>query len=268
MCEVQATPVPLPVQELSGGTMADAPVEGLASCAQHSAVIGGGRLYTFGASSFGRLGLGATTKRQGVHHLESHFFPGPSLNPSLRSMRVSHVACGANHTMCVCSGLVFSFGDGAGGKLGHGDNHARHVPTLVKALADIGRPVTQIVASVTFSMAIVAAPAFDDRPATRHPTVSRVLDTTRSTRGSRGQVGATPRIGLFDAIELQETQRKALGTTRRKSEEDPAERYRRPPKPLDDDDEVTVPGGDDDEADESEKAVAGAVYSWVRVNGV
>ncbi|KAH9102036.1 hypothetical protein LEN26_014818 [Aphanomyces euteiches] len=62
----------------------------------------------------------------GISH--GHSIPLPSL-------AIVDVACGSNHLLLRSStGLVFSFGSGDCGRLGHGDTNARALPVLIQAL--------------------------------------------------------------------------------------------------------------------------------------
>jgi len=51
---------------------------------------------------------------------------------------VAHVAAGGCHTViCTAEGRVWTFGDGASGQLGHGDNANAMVPCMVEGLVDV-----------------------------------------------------------------------------------------------------------------------------------
>lgn len=52
------------------------------------------------------------------------------------SQRILEVACGLKHSLALdTKGHVYSWGSGANGKLGHGDEYDKHKPTLVEALS-------------------------------------------------------------------------------------------------------------------------------------
>ena len=54
---------------------------------------------------------------------------------ALRTLGVRMVACGANHCVCVTDQLgAMSWGDGAGGKLGHGNTEDVKEPKRIKAM--------------------------------------------------------------------------------------------------------------------------------------
>ena len=80
----------------------------------HSAFVDtDGQLLTCGFGHFpGLLGHGA----------DVHVLVAPTPVPSLLGVRVRSVAAGARHNLVLLeSGLCLSYGDGMGGKLGHGD---------------------------------------------------------------------------------------------------------------------------------------------------
>ena len=79
-----------------------------------------GEVYAWGHVSDGRLGLGAR-ERVGVPEDEKIFFPGPSLLTGLQSEFVTQVSCGTQHVLAITLTQIFSWGSGAGGRLGHND---------------------------------------------------------------------------------------------------------------------------------------------------
>jgi hypothetical protein len=76
---------------------------------------------------------------------------------ALRTLGVRLVACGANHCVCVTDQLgAMSWGDGSGGKLGHGDNVDVKEPKRIKAMMnDI---VLYLACGVWHSLAVVLVP--------------------------------------------------------------------------------------------------------------
>ena len=71
------------------------------------------QLYATGYGAGGRLGLGSQDST-----------PSPTLIPCLQCLKVTKVSvhAGGKHALALtCEGLVFSWGDGADGKLGHGN---------------------------------------------------------------------------------------------------------------------------------------------------
>jgi len=93
---------------------------------RHTAVIAGGRLYTFGNNEMGQLGLGTNTTAKYPTLVET---PTP----------VKFVACGENHTAIICDGMVYTFGEGGHGELGHGekeDENNKYIPTVVDYIYD------------------------------------------------------------------------------------------------------------------------------------
>lgn len=95
----------------------------------HTAVISGGRLYTFGNGGYGQLGYGFR-----ISHVE------PRLVDELDN--VSFVACGWHHTAAISEGRLYTFGYNAYGALGHGTEglgveEGAASPTLVKTLDNV-----------------------------------------------------------------------------------------------------------------------------------
>jgi len=84
----------------------------------HTAIIRGGRLYTFGSNTYGQLGLGDTTNR---------------LIPTLVDSDTTwtSVSCGPDHTVAIKGGKLYTFGRNNIGQLGLGDTANRHLPTQV-----------------------------------------------------------------------------------------------------------------------------------------
>jgi alpha-tubulin suppressor-like RCC1 family protein len=114
-----------------------------------------GEVYSWGHVADGRLGIGAR-ERVGVPVEERIFFPGPSLITSLRDEFVSQVSCGTQHVLAVTLSRVFSWGSGAGGRLGHGDFKERWKPDPIVALNNWH--VIGISAGTWHSAAIVMVP--------------------------------------------------------------------------------------------------------------
>ena len=76
---------------------------------------------------------------------------------ALRTLGVRMVACGANHCVCVTDQLgAMSWGDGAGGKLGHGNTEDVKEPKRIKAMMnDI---VLYVACGAWHSLAVVLIP--------------------------------------------------------------------------------------------------------------
>uniref|UniRef100_A0A8C2A9Q1 HECT-type E3 ubiquitin transferase n=1 Tax=Cyprinus carpio TaxID=7962 RepID=A0A8C2A9Q1_CYPCA len=91
---------------------------------RHSAAVtNDGELYTWGEGDFGRLG-----------HSDSHSRNVPTLVKDISG--VGQVACGSSHTIAVAQDgrIVWSFGGGDNGKLGHGDTNRVYRPKVIEAL--------------------------------------------------------------------------------------------------------------------------------------
>lgn len=94
----------------------------------HSACITStGSLYTWGAASYGRLGLG---------HGEETDMDTAQVVEALAREQIAVVACGAFHTLaCTVGGDLFAWGGGLYGKLGVGPGDDRFVPPAIQLLA-------------------------------------------------------------------------------------------------------------------------------------
>ena len=75
---------------------------------------------------------------------------------SLRGVRVISIAAGTEHSLVLADGgVVYSFGAGGGGKLGHGDARFQWIPTRVRALPP-GARVVAIAAGDAHSLCALA----------------------------------------------------------------------------------------------------------------
>lgn len=82
-----------------------------------------GRLTSWGTGAHGELGLGQ-------HQTTS---PRPQIIPRLRHINIAQIAAGKSHVLAISStGLLYSWGSGRAGKLGHGDWEDRFTPLMVK----------------------------------------------------------------------------------------------------------------------------------------
>ncbi|RXM32675.1 X-linked retinitis pigmentosa GTPase regulator [Acipenser ruthenus] len=80
----------------------------------HTVALTDDDVYTFGLGQFGQLGHGTFTFESALPKAVKHF----------RKRKVSHIACGENHTAVITdNGLLYTFGDGRHGKLGLGDEN-------------------------------------------------------------------------------------------------------------------------------------------------
>ena len=85
----------------------------------HTAVISGGKLYTFGMNTHGQLGDGTT-----YHNY------CPTEITVLRA-KVTAVAAGSYHTAVISDGKLFTFGNNAHGQLGDGTTVNRYHSTKI-----------------------------------------------------------------------------------------------------------------------------------------
>merc|ERR1719491_1687050 len=120
------------------------PIRSIACGAHHSFIVShSGAVYAWGKNNKGQLGLGDTDDR---------IFP--TQVRSLRNQKICHVACGAEHTVCLTEeGGVFSFGSGQYGQLGHGSKSDEQLPRKIIEL--MGTEVTQIECGRKHTLAFV-----------------------------------------------------------------------------------------------------------------
>lgn len=86
-----------------------------------------GDVFAFGSNKYGQLGLGTTDDAL-----------VPRLVEALQRQRASQVSCGNDHSLVLTDrGAVLSFGNGRDGRLGHGDELVRKLPTLVESLVNV-----------------------------------------------------------------------------------------------------------------------------------
>jgi alpha-tubulin suppressor-like RCC1 family protein len=84
-------------------------------------------VFSFGRGEYGQLGHG---------DLADWLTPQPITE--LQGMRLSAVACGAEHSLVVTSaGRLYTFGEGSSGALGHGDRCSQPIPRMVEGLQGI-----------------------------------------------------------------------------------------------------------------------------------
>ncbi|CAG9461567.1 unnamed protein product [Pedinophyceae sp. YPF-701] len=110
----------------------------------HTAVVTDqGAIATWGAGECGQLGQGSTGDDQ----------PQPRVIRGTREVYFTRVACGAQHTVALTgSGHVFSFGHGAFGALGLGDDESQELPVLVERLWPVA--VAQVACGDSHSVAL------------------------------------------------------------------------------------------------------------------
>jgi len=128
----------------------------------HSCVVtNAGKVYSWGHCAAGRLGIGAKD-RLGVSTPKKHFFPTPSLVrfPILQTL-IRLIACGVDHVLAVSQvSDFFSWGSGAGGRLGHGDFKDRWQPEKIISLDKSA--IIDISAGTWHSACVVATPPLHD----------------------------------------------------------------------------------------------------------
>jgi len=101
----------------------------VAAGSEHScALTSNGKVYIWGGNEDGQLGLGES--------LQTLLIPRLILN--LHKFNIREVSCGASHTMALAdNGAIFSWGRGANGRLGHGNETAVNEPKKIQSLKNI-----------------------------------------------------------------------------------------------------------------------------------
>ncbi|XP_006143351.2 E3 ISG15--protein ligase HERC5 [Tupaia chinensis] len=135
-----SSPTPQIVEHLAG-----VPLVQISAGEAHSMALSmTGNVYSWGKNDFGQLGLGHTESKD-----------SPSLLRALDSQKVDFLACGGSHTALLTQdGLVFTFGAGKYGQLGHSSTRDELRPCLVTEL--LGNRVTQIACGRWHTLAYVS----------------------------------------------------------------------------------------------------------------
>uniref|UniRef100_A0A8C4LX42 HECT and RLD domain containing E3 ubiquitin protein ligase 5 n=1 Tax=Equus asinus asinus TaxID=83772 RepID=A0A8C4LX42_EQUAS len=135
-----STPTPQIVEHLSG-----VPLVQISAGEAHSMALSMSRnVYSWGRNDCGQLGLGHTNNKD-----------SPSLIEALDNQEVEFLACGGSHTALLTKdGLVFTFGAGKCGQLGHNSTQNELTPCLVTEL--VGKRVTQIACGRRHTLAYVS----------------------------------------------------------------------------------------------------------------
>ncbi|KAG7461748.1 hypothetical protein MATL_G00194390 [Megalops atlanticus] len=139
---VEPSPLtPQPVTLLSG-----MPLSQISAGGDHSfALSSSGAVFGWGKNNTGQLGLG---------DMRDRYFPTPV--SSLNLKRTVSISCGEEHTAILNKGgLVFTFGSGRYGQLGHNSNRNELRPRLVAELW--GSRVTQIACGRHHTLAYVSS---------------------------------------------------------------------------------------------------------------
>ncbi|XP_054941772.1 E3 ISG15--protein ligase HERC5 isoform X2 [Physeter macrocephalus] len=134
-----SVPTPQIVEHLLG-----VPLVQISAGEAHSMALSmSGNIYSWGRNDCGQLGLGHTDNKD-----------SPSLIEVLDNQKVEFLACGGSHTALLTKGgLVFTFGAGKYGQLGHNSTQNELRPCLVTGLA--GNSVTQIACGRQHTLAYV-----------------------------------------------------------------------------------------------------------------
>jgi len=118
--------------------------------AQYSswAVAATGEIYAWGLNNFGQCGFGV------LHNEDT--FRLPARAPLLEALGpIAKITGGIHHTMVLTqAGKVYTFGKGTYGRLGHGDQSDKLLPTLVQDLVLADDPIVDIGAGTDHSLAV------------------------------------------------------------------------------------------------------------------
>ena len=122
---------------LGSGSVEDKPVPSEICAPLDVIAVSAGHWHACCVSRDGQLYSWGYNKQHGVlgrDGPDSDAVPKPILAPG---MRFSQVACGYNYTIAVTEvGVVYTWGSGKYGTLGHGDTRDRPSPTAVKSLSE------------------------------------------------------------------------------------------------------------------------------------
>uniref|UniRef100_A0A8C8YIH1 HECT and RLD domain containing E3 ubiquitin protein ligase 5 n=1 Tax=Prolemur simus TaxID=1328070 RepID=A0A8C8YIH1_PROSS len=138
-CTFPSTSIPQLVEHLAA-----VPLVQISAGGAHSMALSmSGNIYSWGRNEFGQLGLGHTKNKD-----------SPSLIEAL-DQKVEFLTCGGSHTALLTQdGLVFTFGAGKYGQLGHSSTRNELRPRLVTELT--GKRVTQIACGRWHTLAYVS----------------------------------------------------------------------------------------------------------------
>lgn len=106
------------------------------------ALTASGQVYSMGSPDYGQLGSPVSIGKIPT-----------CIEGNIRNNHIEEIACGSYHIAVLSSKAeVYTWGKGANGQLGHGDNENRNTPTLVEALRD--KQVKRVVCGSNFTAAI------------------------------------------------------------------------------------------------------------------
>jgi len=127
-------------------------VKGVQQCIAHEVACGthhtlmltqSQEVWTWGSGEFGKLGIGDEEK-----HAE------PIMITALQGVGVIHISTGGFHSAALTSeGVLYTWGGGDKGQLGHGDENSQNIPVVVEALR--GKRVTRVSAGMHHTMALL-----------------------------------------------------------------------------------------------------------------
>ena len=126
------------------GPLVDKLVVQISAGYRHSAAVtDDGFLYTWGEGDFGRLGHGDS---------QSRFIP--TLVKELNGGDVGQVSCGASHTLALSTDgrIIWAFGSGDHGKLGHGDTARLYRPKTIDSIQGLVFQKVQAGGSVSLAL--------------------------------------------------------------------------------------------------------------------
>lgn len=101
-----------------------------------------GQVYSMGSPKYGLLGIPGSIGKIPIR-----------IEGNIRNSHIEEIACGSYHIAVLSSKAeVYTWGKGANGQLGHGDNEYRNSPTIVEALRN--KQVKTVVCGSNFTAAI------------------------------------------------------------------------------------------------------------------
>jgi alpha-tubulin suppressor-like RCC1 family protein len=128
----------------------DGRVRHVACGAMHSmAVCENGHLFGWGINENGMLGVESDEERINLPtKVEFTSVPG-------MSAEVNMISCGPFHNACIdATGVLYTWGNGGQGRLGHGDRSSESTPTRVKTFHQLGLRVVAVACGSAHTLAI------------------------------------------------------------------------------------------------------------------
>jgi alpha-tubulin suppressor-like RCC1 family protein len=113
------------------------------------AITRNGQVWSWGWGEEGRLGLGDTTT-----------YTQPTLVEPLADKKIISVSCGGGHSVAISEDNVYTWGFGAQGRLGHGDENNLFLPKAIEGIA--GLKVVRGICGLDHTLLIIEKPSEEE----------------------------------------------------------------------------------------------------------